>query len=160
MKLAQKIAVNYVRAKLNITAVVSKRKAARKAFDLFCTPFRKSKKKMPPVFAKAEKLSFTLRGIVIRGYRWNHQPGARKILIVHGFESTCYNFDRYITPLVKKGYEVMAFDGPAHGRSGGKQINLPLYIETLQEIYRLFGPVDGFLAHSFGGLAVAHLQRC
>ena len=44
MKLAQKMAINYTRAKLNIIAIVSKRKAAEKAFELFCTPFRKSKK--------------------------------------------------------------------------------------------------------------------
>ena len=54
MKLAQKLAINYLRAKLNFTSVFSNRKAAEQAFEIFCTPFRKSKKKIPPVFDKAD----------------------------------------------------------------------------------------------------------
>lgn len=155
MKLGQKIAISYIRAKLNILALVSKEKAAEKAFDLFCTPFRRARKKKPPVFDKAEKLHFKLEGIDIRGHRWNH-PQPRKVLIVHGFESTSFNFDRYVVPLVRKGYEVMAFDAPAHGQSGGKRITLPLYAEMLGKVHELYGPVQSFMAHSFGGLALAH----
>lgn len=155
MKLGQKLAINYIRAKLNILALVSKKKAASRAFDLFCTPFRKPRKKRPPVFDKAEKLHFKLDGIDVRGHRWNH-PQERKVLIVHGFESTSYNFDRYVMPLVKKGYEVLAFDAPAHGISGGKRITLPLYVAALEKINELYGPVHSFMAHSFGGLALSH----
>lgn len=153
MTFAQKLAVNYIRAKLNLLSVLSTKLAAAKAFDLFCTPFRKPRKKTPPVFERGERLSFTLDGLTIRGYRWNH-PQPHKVLIVHGFESTALNFDRYITPLTRKGYEVLAFDAPAHGSSDGKRITLPLYVSTLQEIYRLYGPIQSFMAHSLGGLAL------
>jgi pimeloyl-ACP methyl ester carboxylesterase len=156
MKLAQKLAVNYLRARLNILAVVSKKRAAKKAFEIFCTPYRKSKKKTPSVFEKGEKLSFEFDGLIIKGYRFNH-PQENKLLIIHGFESTVKNFDRFIMPFVRKGYEVLLFDGPAHGRSGGKTITLPLYVQTLQEIVKRYGPINRFLAHSFGGLALAHL---
>lgn len=156
MKLGQKIAINYIRARLNILALVSTRKAAAEAFKLFCTPFRRAKKKKPPVFGKAEKLQFRLEGMDIKGHRWNH-PQPKKALIVHGFESTSLNFDRYVMPLVKKGYEVLAFDAPAHGISGGTQITLPLYADTLRKIHEKFGPVNAYIAHSFGGLATVHL---
>jgi len=66
-----------------------------------------------------------MNGIVIKGWRWNH-PAERKVLILHGFESSAINFDRYVKPLIKKGYEVLAFDAPAHGRSGSKTITAPL----------------------------------
>jgi pimeloyl-ACP methyl ester carboxylesterase len=155
MKLAQKIAINYIRAKLNIIAVLSKKKAAEEALRIFSTPFRKSKKKTPPVFLKAENLSFELDGIRIRGYRWN-SPAEKKILIIHGFESSSKSFDRYIMPLAKKGNEVIAFDAPAHGHSGGKQVNLLTYVKMLRHIYDTYGPFHGYLAHSFGGLAVTH----
>lgn len=155
MKLAQKLTIGYIRAKLNIMAMISKKKAAKKAFDIFCTPFRKSKKKNPPLFDKAEQLSFLLDEHIIRGYRWN-AGGEKKILIVHGFESSAKNFERYVMPFVKKGYEVMAFDAPAHGKSGGKRINLPLYIQTITKVGELYGPIDGFITHSFGGLATSH----
>ncbi len=156
MKFAQKLAVNYIRAKLNLIAVVSKKRAAKKAFDIFCTPFRKPSKKTPPVFHKAEKLSFDLDGLTIKGYRFNH-PSENKLMIIHGFESSVRNFDRYIAPFIRKGYEIIAFDGPAHGKSDGKRITLPLYIATLKKANELFGPANRFMAHSFGGLALAHL---
>ena len=155
MKLAQKLAVNYIRAKLRLLALVSKQKAAARAFELFCTPLRKTKKKKPPVFLRGEKVSLTIEDLVIRGHRWNF-PQNKKCLIIHGFESTSYNFDRYITPLTRKGYEVLAFDAPAHGKSDGKQITLPLYVATLKMINEQFGPIQSFLAHSFGGLALTH----
>ena len=155
MKLAQKIAISLIRAKLNIIAVISKPKAAEAAMKIFSTPFRKSKKKTPPVFRKAEKLTFTLGGNIIRGHRWNGGKG-KKVLIVHGFESSSKNFDRYIMPLVKKDCEVLAFDAPAHGGSGGKQVNLLTYVQMLHEIHSRYGPFNGYLSHSFGGLAVTH----
>jgi len=155
MKLGQKIAINYIRAKLNILALVSKEKAAAKAFDLFCTPFRRARKKKPPVFDKAEKPHFLLDNTPIKGHRWNTQQ-QKKVLIIHGFESTSYNFDRYVVPLIKKGYQVLAFDAPAHGISGGKRITLPLYVAMLEKIQEKYGPIHSFLAHSFGGLALAH----
>jgi pimeloyl-ACP methyl ester carboxylesterase len=161
MKLTQKLAINYTRSMLHILALVSKKKAAEKAYDLFCTPRRKSKKKASEVFDKGERLSFRLDGIRIRGHQWvpNHLQGAnfKKVLLIHGFESSSKNFDSYIPLLLKKGYEVLAFDAPGHGQSGGKQINLSLYIKTLAAIYDKFGPIQSFLAHSFGGLAVTHL---
>jgi len=155
MKIAQKLAITYTRIRLNLVAAVSRRKAAEKAFELFCTPHHKSNREGSAVFGEGEKISFELEGNIVKGFRWNY-PQLKKALIIHGFESSVLNFDRYIMPLVKKGYEIIAFDAPAHGRSGGKQINLPLYIRMLQQIDATFGPINSFLAHSFGGLALAH----
>jgi pimeloyl-ACP methyl ester carboxylesterase len=158
MKLGQKLAINYIRARLNILALVSPKKAAKKAFDLFCTPRKKSRKDVPAVFASGENLSFRLEGHTVRGHRW--LPAARpekKVLIAHGFESTSKNFEQYIQALLKKNYEVLAFDAPAHGESGGKRITLPLYIKTLRIIYEDYGPIQSFMGHSFGGLAISHL---
>jgi pimeloyl-ACP methyl ester carboxylesterase len=99
-------------------------------------------------------LQFKIDGVTVRGWRWNNSI-EKKVLILHGFESTVVNFDKYIKALSAKGYEVLAFDAPAHGRSDGKQINAPLYKKTILEINRLYGPVQSFIAHSFGGLAVS-----
>ena len=122
--------------------------------QLFCTPQYRNRKKLPPIFEKAEKISFPFDGYEIRGYRWNH-PSEKKLLILHGFESSVINFDRYIKPLVKSGYEVLAFDAPAHGRSSGKKINVVLYKNFVLHIDREYGPIKNFIAHSFGGLALS-----
>ena len=153
MKLTQRLALSYIRTKFKVLSSISKKKAAEKAFELFCTPQRRNRKPPPKIFDQAEKLHFKIDGIEVHGWRWNH-PAERKALILHGFESSVTNFDRYIKPLMKKGYEVLAFDAPAHGRSEGKQINAPLYKRTILEIYKRYGPIHSFMAHSFGGLAV------
>lgn len=154
MKLSQRLALSYIRTKFKLLASVSKKKAAEKAFELFCTPQRRNNKPLPKIFEEAESLHFSIEGIRMIGWRWNH-PAGRKALIIHGFESSVVNFDRYVKPLIKKGYEVLAFDGPAHGRSDGKQINAPLYKRTILEIMKKYGPVKSFMAHSFGGLALS-----
>jgi esterase/lipase len=78
----------------------------------------------------------------------------KKILIAHGFESSSRTFDAYIVALLKKGYEVVAFDAPAHGRSGGRRILLTSYVTMLRSIMDNYGPFDSWLGHSLGGLAL------
>jgi alpha-beta hydrolase superfamily lysophospholipase len=154
MRLSQRLVLKYIRTKFRILTSISKRKAAEKAFLLFCTPQYRNRKKLPPVFEKAEKIEFHFEGSIVRGYRWNH-PSEKKVLILHGFESSVINFDRYVRPLVKKGYEVMGFDAPAHGRSTGKVINVRVYMNMIHKIHEQFGPVHSYMAHSLGGLALS-----
>lgn len=153
MKLTQRLALNYIRAKFKLLSAISKKKAAASAFRLFCTPQRRHKGPLPPIFKKAASLQVKVDNVNIYGWRWN-QHGTRKVLILHGFESSAANFDRYVSPLTKKGYEVLAFDAPAHGRSGGWTITAPLYKKMILEVNNQFGPIDSFMAHSFGGLAL------
>lgn len=153
MKFKEKIAIRYIRTKFKILSSISKKKAAEKAFELFCTPQLRNVKTLPPVFEQAENLRFRFREFNIAGYRWN-KGGHRKALIIHGFESSVVNFDRYVSALIKKGYEVLAFDAPAHGRSSGKQINALIYRDFIKHVYSVYGPIQTFLAHSFGGLTL------
>lgn len=153
MKLGQKLAVAYIRTKFKLWAAVSKRKAAEKAFDLFCTPQFRNLKELPAIFKEAEKLQFKFNEYNIVGYRWNKGAG-RRALIIHGFESSVVNFDKYVAPLIKKGYEVLAFDAPAHGRSSGKRINAIIFRDFIKFVCRQYGPVQSFMGHSFGGLAI------
>jgi Serine aminopeptidase, S33 len=154
MKLSQRLALSYFRTKFKLLSTISKKKTAEKAFELFCTPQQRNIKPLPKIFEQAETLQFKLDGSVVQGWRWNH-PAERKLLILHGYESSVTNFDRYVRPFIKKGYEVLAFDAPAHGRSGGKKITAPLYKMMIQEIHKKYGPVQSYIAHSFGGLAVS-----
>lgn len=152
--MARQLALTYIRTKFKLLSAISKKQAAQKAFDLFCTPQHRNQKPLPPIFQKAEPLHFTFLNYSIQGWRWN-TGRAKKILILHGFESSVINFDRYVTPLLKKGYEVLAFDAPAHGRSSGKRINAVIYKDFIKAVYETYGPIQAFLAHSLGGLALS-----
>lgn len=154
MALAKELKLKYVRAKFKLLSSVSKRKAAEKAFALFCTPQLRNTNALPPAFQEAEKLEFHFEGNLIRGYRWNTES-KKKALILHGFESSVVNFEAYVTALIKKDYEVLAFDAPAHGRSTGKKITVIIYKDLIRYVWEKFGPIDAFVSHSFGGLALS-----
>jgi pimeloyl-ACP methyl ester carboxylesterase len=154
MEITKTLSLHYIRTKFKLLSSVSKRRAAEKAFDLFVTPQSRVIKEPPPVFKKAEELSFTFNGDKIRGYRFRH-PSEKKLLILHGFESSVLNFDVYLQPLLKKGYEILGFDAPAHGVSGGKKINAVDYKNFILHILERYGPITSFVTHSFGGLALS-----
>ena len=157
MKLTQRLVLKYYKIKLKALEFAAPARAAKTAFELFCTPYSKQRSHPgPEVFQQAEKLSFTFQGHKIRGFRWKPEVNnGLKILICHGFDSNSYKFEQYIMPLVNKGFEVLAFDAPAHGLSSGKTINALLYSEMIEEINAAYGPLDGITAHSFGGIAAS-----
>ena len=154
MNVQQKLALNFIRTKLNLLAIINIKKAGEEAFKIFCTPFVKYSGKKSVVFTSGEPLQFLLDGKLVRGFRCNH-PKQHKVLLLHGFSSSCNNFQGYVQPLIEKGYEVLAFDAPAHGESEGKRIHAMEYCEMIKKTIELYGPVTGFIAHSFGGIALS-----
>ena len=145
--------IKLLRIKLKVISFFSKKISANYAFKLFCTPLKKKYPKLLCSKYAADILSFKLGNITIKGYRWNPGSG-KKVLLVHGFSSSSLNFQHFVGPLASNGFEVFAFDAPAHGRSDGQQINALVYTEMIQHVVKLFGPINNFIAHSFGGLAV------
>ena len=152
MKLTQRLAIGYVQTKFKLLSVISKKKTAEKAFDVFATPFLKSVRKVP--LKNAETIQLTLNNKKVNGYRWNH-PQTHKALILHGFGSAAHKFEDYATMLVEKGYEVLAFDAPAHGNSEGTRTNAIEYCSMIKEVIAKHGPIQSFLAHSFGGISLS-----
>ncbi|MNL23821.1 Alpha/beta hydrolase family protein [compost metagenome] len=66
----------------------------------------------------------------------------------------------FAEPLVNKGYRVIAFDGPAHGSSLGKQTNVGDYAQFLIDVQKELSPFKAVIAHSFGaGCSVVSVAR-
>ena len=91
MKLKQRFALAFIRAKFQLLALLSKKKAAENAFDLFRTPMRRRIQVLSPLFENAENLTFKIGENLVNGWRWNKGAG-KKLLIVHGFESSATGF--------------------------------------------------------------------
>lgn len=161
MKLAQRVVIGYYKTKLRTIGVVSPRIAAEQAFKIFCTPYSRGvQQKEPAIFHKAIQQTIDFEGLRTKGFYWKpERPNGKKILIAHGFSSYSYKFETYITPLLKQGFVVLIFDAPAHGLSDGKMINALIYKRFLLLIEKQFGPIDGFIAHSLGGLAISLLAE-
>ena len=79
----------------------------------------------------------------------------KKALILHGFGSAAHKFEDYALLLIEKGFEVLAFDAPAHGNSEGDTTNAIEYSEMIIEVMERFGPIENFIAHSFGGISLS-----
>ncbi|MGV3594562.1 MAG: alpha/beta hydrolase [Sediminibacterium sp.] len=161
MKLAQRVVIGYYKTKLRTIGMVSPRLAAEQAFKIFCTPYTKGvHQKEPLVFHKAHPQTFRFEDLEIKGFHWiPEKPNGQKVLVVHGFSSYGYKFEKYVQPLLATGFEVFMFDAPAHGLSEGKIINALIYKKFLASIDQRFGKMDAFIAHSLGGLATSLLAE-
>lgn len=118
---------------------------------LFFTPLRygvPEKEKKAESFA--EKFTLDVADKKIQCYRWGK---GKPVLLVHGWAGRATQFRRFIKPLTATGYQVIGFDGPAHGGSTGKRTNIFEFEETLKAIHEKIGEPAAIIAHSFGGSA-------
>ena len=157
LNLKHRLAIGYYKTTLNTLALASPRLAAEKALDLFCTPRGNARAiKTPPLFHHAQKRSFELNGQTVNGWYWlPAQSTGKKVLIVHGFSSCSYKFEKYVPLLTSKGFEVLAFDAPGHGTSTGNRINTLIFRDMILQIEEKYGPLYGIMAHSLGALAAS-----
>ena len=153
---AQKLAINYYKAKLNLLNVVSPGLAAHETFDLFTKPYGSPRKRRKTSwFQKAEKLKLVSNGLKLAGYKWRaHPDNDKKLLIIHGFAGSVSSFERYLGPLLHFGYDVYAYEAPGHGTSEGSRLNTLIYSGMIEDVMAAHGPFDAFLAHSLGGLSL------
>jgi pimeloyl-ACP methyl ester carboxylesterase len=84
-------------------------------------------------------------------YRWGE--GRRKILMIHGWGGRATQFFAFILRFVESGFEVIAFDAPAHGKSGGEFASGPAFARAAQEVVTRYGPIELVLCHSLGAMA-------
>ena len=87
----------------------------------------------------------------VQAWRWGDGPA---VLVVHGWEDDHHCFDAIIAALVKRGHAVVAFDLPAHGKSGGTQSTIPLAAQAVAGVAEALGPVRAVAGHSLGGAAM------
>lgn len=153
MKL-QQLAQSYYINRIRALSMVSRKKAARFAFDIFCWPFTRMKYETTGYLKNAEQLGLNFNGLKTIGYRWN-KGGSRKLYIAHGFRSSSANFVHFAKKFVEQGFEVVAFDAPGHGMSEGKRITAIIYKNFVEQINSAYGPFDAYVCHSFGGLGVS-----
>jgi pimeloyl-ACP methyl ester carboxylesterase len=159
---SERIYLQYLRTKFKTISKLAPAIAGRMAFELFCTPYPKYKKrKAPAIFHHATKRTVVLVDQTkIHGFEWfPSKPNDQTVLIAHGYASYAYKFEHYIAPLLKMGYRVLAFDAPAHGQSEGKHIHVVVYQEAIQKIMEQAGPIHHFIGHSLGALTLSMIAE-
>lgn len=102
---------------------------------------------------QADKFILAVSGKRIQCYSWGKGP---LVLVVHGWAGRATQFRKIITALVRENFQVVGFDGPAHGKSRGRSTDINEFELVLKKIYERVGIPEAIIAHSFGGGAVLY----
>lgn len=128
---------------------------AKVATELFLRP------KRYPRSQREQDLLATARTETLQSgrkvYFWGEGP---IVTLVHGWESRGSAFHKWIPLFVESGFQVMAWDGPAHGESPGIKTHAPEIAKSLSEdIIELGKPIYAVVGHSLGGVVVGLLSH-
>jgi pimeloyl-ACP methyl ester carboxylesterase len=77
-----------------------------------------------------------------------------RVLLVHGWEGVASDFATLAEAFRARGFGVVAFDQPAHGRSSGKRTTLPKMARAVLDVARATGPFAAVVGHSLGASSV------
>ncbi len=143
-------------AYFNVLALFSPKLAAEKAFTLFCTP---RKGKVLPIqegyLLEARSQIIEIGGIQLQTYHW---PGKRqRVLLLHGWESNTFRWRNLIKVLKEEGFDIVAFDAPDHGKSGGEILYVLLYAVCVERVKKVYHP-HCVVGHSVGGMTAVYHQ--
>ncbi|WP_417886198.1 alpha/beta fold hydrolase [Zunongwangia sp.] len=134
---------------------ISPRLATKFAGKLYLTPF---KGKMPKrelymdKHSEQEWLILPNSGKKIRVYKFGN-PENPKVLLVHGWSGRGTQLSKIAETLVDKGFSIISFDAPGHGKTPGKTSMMPYFVESIQALYKKFGVFNTIIGHSLGGMS-------
>jgi pimeloyl-ACP methyl ester carboxylesterase len=77
------------------------------------------------------------------------------VLLLHGWEGQASDLEAFAHPLLEAGFQVVAMDLPAHGRSEGRQANITQSARALIAVSKALGPLHAVIAHSIGSAMLA-----
>ena len=86
-------------------------------------------------------------------WRWGSGP---TVVLAHGWGGRGAQMVKLAAAIANSGYEVVVFDGQAHGESPGRKIGFRLLMDDLMELeIALYGNVSAWVCHSAAGLCLA-----
>lgn len=129
--------------------------AARIAARIFVTPIGFDIPKREQYMLKsAQKKRLSVpeikKEIEILSYGYSR----KKVLLVHGWAGRSTQLFAFADKLLEKGYMVISFDGPAHGKSTGRTTSMLEFLATVKAITETYGPFEAAIGHSFGGMCL------
>lgn len=146
-----------LRAVFRTVGSVAPEIAARWAETIFCTPPRHQPRSSDEAFLETgRRFSVRSDGESLAGWEWGTGP---TVVLVHGWGSRAGRFSTMGRALLDSGYRVVAYDGPAHGRSSGRLASLVEFAHALRAVADTVGPVHGVVGHSLGGAAAVLALR-
>lgn len=155
-KLVNKYLPKIIGLRLNSLFLIQPEKAVFKAYKLFSSPRKgKVKPEQENFLNKAKTTSIEHDSKKIQTYHWKGE--GKTVILVHGWDSNTYRWKNLVEVLQKENFNIIAFDGPAHGYSEGKLLNVLLYSKCLDRILKLYRP-EFIIGHSVGAMTIVYNQ--
>ncbi|MBT8355512.1 MAG: alpha/beta fold hydrolase [Desulfofustis sp.] len=135
--------------------------ASKRVMMHFCAPATNAESEIDrKLTGSAEQYDIPFEGQTLKVYGWGE---GKTILLVHGWGSQASHMAFLGKNIAKSGFRVIAFDGPAHGKSefngSHPRSSMPEFSRAIFHLSNHFGPIYGMVGHSFGG-AVATFTAC
>jgi len=122
----------------------------------FTPPPRRRSRRIEAFLATGRRREVNVGGAALATWRWGAGP---VVLLAHGWGGVGGQLSSFVEPLVARGFSVVAFDAPGHGRSGGRRSSLVEFARALRGVADAAGAVHAVIAHSLGGAATALALR-
>jgi len=107
-------------------------------------------------FSEARVETFPFEGRHLVGYSLGE---GKNVLLVHGWGSRASHMALLARTLANANFHVLAFDGPAHGRTRLHDVpdrsNLFEFCRAISKVGQSLQPLHGVVGHSFGAAAAA-----
>ena len=145
--------IKLYRSYFKLLSVVAPSLGAKKALQLFTTPFgQKTRQREIDVLKTARSENVKFEKSFIKKYTWGNGP--KTALLLHGWESNAGSLGAFVSILLEQNYTVVAIDFPAHGQSGGKQTTLFKNTDAASVICAQLNHIDIAITHSFGSVVM------
>jgi pimeloyl-ACP methyl ester carboxylesterase len=145
------LAIRFVRWMLPRVEIIAPRYAHNWFVKLFFSPPRYTIPSVErDVLQKAQRSKLYIADVPVEVYTWGSGPA---VLLVHGWAGRASQFRSFVPYLTGRGYQVVAFDAPAHGNSKGKRTNIFQFRDVIVQLEKRIGDFHAIVAHSIGGAA-------
>ncbi|MCE5233910.1 MAG: alpha/beta fold hydrolase [Mizugakiibacter sp.] len=154
------IALTALRAGYALGGRLAPRRTADRAARMFATPFAASRSRAQAARPDAEMryAELPVAGEFVATYAWGDPAAQPYALLAHGWSSFGLRFLPWVAALRARGYAVVAFDQPGHGRSSGCLCTLPEFADTVRAVGGHYGDAALAIGHSLGATALAFAQ--
>jgi pimeloyl-ACP methyl ester carboxylesterase len=127
--------------------------AARVALDRLLRPTRRVLEAVDrPLLDQARRSQLHVDRRPLRVYHWG--DAGPLLLLVHGWGSHAPRFSAFVAAALARGWQVVAFDAPAHGASPGRTADVTAFARAIDAVAES-AHIDYVIAHSLGALATA-----
>jgi pimeloyl-ACP methyl ester carboxylesterase len=134
---------------LNTLAYIAPSLAAKKGFQIFCTPFAPPIKPYQYEFLQTARcFDIEFEQKKVQCYQWGN--GSKKVVLLHGWASNTFRWKKLIELLQQQDCTIYAMDAPAHGLSEGKTLHLIKYHHCFVKLLDHLGNIDAIVGHSIG----------